>query len=270
MRLKTKKRGASNIIATLVIFVVMLSAITLAFSQVLPSVEKFQASSDFVAAENTFMNIDSSIKKLINSPENASEIIRYEINKGILDMSFDRSINLAIESEKVVIFNYSTLLGQLTYHLDGHYKGYGGSIYSVGSPDLLVYSPNRTTDVTNIVYQTFDGYKLLKLYYDIFVSIENVKSDEVEVNFILINLNTTHVNNNQKEYFPLINTEAKLELSKRAQILKSYSLGTFSTDLTINAETSNYLQKLDYDYAPSTSFSLVVNIITVDINFSIV
>ena len=270
MRLKTKKRGASNIIATLVIFVVMLSAITLAFSQVIPSVEKFQASSDFVAAENTFMNIDGSIKKLINSPENASEIIRYEIGKGILDMSFDRSINLTIESEKVVIFNYSILLGQLTYQLDGHYKGNGGSIYSVGSPDLLVYSPNRTADVTNIIYQTFDDYKMLKLYYDIFVSIENIKTDEVEVNFIIINLNTTQVDSYQKEYFPLINSEAKLELSKRAQIIKSYSLGTFSTDLSINAESSNYLQKLDYDYAPSTSFSLVVNIITVDINFSVI
>ncbi|MHA1302409.1 MAG: hypothetical protein ACTSQE_10430 [Candidatus Heimdallarchaeaceae archaeon] len=267
IRLLKSNRGVSNIIATLVIFSVMLSALALAFSQIIPSVERFQSSSNFVAATNTFLSFDNSIKRLMNSPDNTSEVLRYDLSTGVLNVANTRQLNLSLTSQLNTVFTYETLLGELVYKLEGNYEGEGGVVYDFGGPLLLVYSINRTTQMTNIIHQTFSGYKLLKLYYSIFLSIENVKSDVVEVNFLIVHLNTTRTADGRGEYFPIINSEAKIQVKKQSHIIDSYYVGNFSTDLNILAETSSFAQTLNYAYTPSTTFALYVNIININIDF---
>ncbi len=261
-------RAVSNIIATLVIFTVMLLALSLAFSQILPSVERFQSNSQFAAATNTFYNFDSSIKRIINAPDNDSELLRYELSDGSLDIINTNSINISIISQSSIVFSHQTVLGELKYTLNGRFSGDGGKAYDIGDPLLMVYSVNRTTHLTNIIHQTMKGYMNLLLYYDIFLSIDNVKEDVIQVNFLIIHLNTTRsTNTNQEEYFPIIDTQSKILITKQSHTIDSYYVGNYSTDLKVEAESQDFAQTINYAEAPTTTFALYVNIININIDF---
>lgn len=267
MKRKLKsKRGVSSIISTLVIFTVMVAALGLAFSQIIPSLERFQTESDLTAATNAFLSFDSEIKKLVNTPVNSSSVVRYNLGNGILDIEQEREIFLVISSGGNELFNHSCRTGEVVYRLNGNFKGLGGAIYDFGEPELLVYSLNRTTQMTNIVHQSFDDYKLLKLYYNIFLSIEQISENDLEVNFIIIHLNTSRISEVQSEYFPIINTPTKIQITKSSQIIESYDLGDRGDDLRVQARTADFSQLIQYPIAPYT-FSLSLNLIHIYVDF---
>ncbi|MHA1219596.1 MAG: hypothetical protein ACTSO5_13110, partial [Candidatus Heimdallarchaeaceae archaeon] len=184
----------------------MVSALGLAFSQIVPSLERFQTESDMITATNSFLSFDSEIKRLISAPDNSSSVVRYNLDSGILDLTEERKNSLIITSGGDNLLNYSYFSGEVLYRIEGNFKGSGGLIYDFGSPLLLVYSINRTTQITNIAHQSFDGYKVLKLFYSAYVNIEQVSDTEVEINFMIVNLKTTRTAEGQGEYFPIINT----------------------------------------------------------------
>ena len=267
MRKKLKsKRGVTSIISTLVIFTVMVAALGLAFSQIVPSLERFQTESDLTAATNTFLSFDSEIKKLINTPENSSTIVRYNLGSGILDLTDNRDISFLVQSGGATLLNHSDTRGEVIYKLEGNFKGFGGVIYDFGSPLLLVYSLNRTAQMTNIVHQTFDGYKLLTLYYSVFLNIEIISENAVEVNLIMIHLNTEKTIDGQGEYFPVINTQTQIQMIKESQITETYNLGNQADEITIVANTQDFSQNIVYPFAPA-SFELTVNIVHINIDF---
>ena len=268
-KLYKSKRGVSNIISTLVIFTVMVSALGLAFAQIVPSLERFQTESDLTAATNTFLSFDSEIKRLITAPDGSSNVVRYNLNNGILDLSQDREIFLLIASGGSNLLNHSLRTGEVSYKLEGNFKGSGGVIYDFGSPLLMVYSTNRTTQVTNIAHQSFDGYKLLKLYYSLYVNVELITETELEINFIIIHLNTTRTEGGQGEYFPIINDSTMIKISKKSQSIETYNLGTHNDDLSITANTLGFSQQIEYPIAPTT-FHLTLNLIHIEIDFSTV
>jgi len=264
--MKKTKRGVTSIIATLVIFTVMVAALGVAFSQIVPSLERFQTESDLTAATNTFLSFDAEIKKLINNPTNSSSVIRYNIGNGILDLEQEREIFLIINSGGSELLNYSTHTGEVVYRLNGNFRGLGGAIYDFGGPQLLVYSLNRTAQMTNIVHQSFDDYKLLKLYYSIFLNIEIVTENDLEINFMVVHLNTARIAGGQGEYFPIINTPTKIQITKIDQMIETYNLGNRSDDLRVEARTTGFSQSIQYPIAPAT-FSLNLKIIHIYIDF---
>ena len=264
-RMKSR-RGVSSIISTLIIFTIMVAALGLAFSQIIPSLERFQTESDLTAATNAFLSFDSEVKKLVNTPVNSSSVVRYNLGNGILDLAQDREVFLIINSGGNELFNYSCHTGEVVYRLNGNFRGLGGAIYDFGGPELLVYSLNRTAQMTNIVHQSFDDYKLLKMYYSVFLSIEPISENELEVNFIIIHLNTSRILEGQSEYFPIINTPTKIQIIKTNQVIEPYNLGNRSDDLRIEARTSDFSQSIQYPIAPF-SFSLSLNLIHIYIDF---
>ncbi|MHA1396791.1 MAG: hypothetical protein ACTSSG_08270 [Candidatus Heimdallarchaeaceae archaeon] len=261
----TSRRGVSSIIATLVIFTVMLSALGLALSQIIPSLERFQTQSDLTAATNMFLAIDSEVKSLMNMPDNSSSVIRYNLGTGIFDIKAEREIFLIVKSGGENLLNYSVTPGEAVYRINGNFKGLGGMIYDFGSPLLLVYSLNRTAQMTNIVHQSYNEYKLLKLFYNIFLNIKKVSETAIEVNFIVLHLITEEVNG-QSEYFPVINTQTKIQITKRSQNIKKFNLGEKSDDLSIEALTADFSQLIIYPIAPA-AFTLSLNIISINIDF---
>lgn len=268
-KLVKSKRGISNIISTLIIFTVMVSALGLAFSQIVPSLERFQTESDLTAATNTFLSFDSEIKKLITSPDNSSSTVRYNIGNGLLDLTQERIVSLGIYSGGTLLRNLSAIPGEVYFKLEGNFRGSGGVIYDFGSPVLLVYSTNRTTQVTNIAHQSFDGYKLMKMFYSIYLNIEQITDTELEINFIVIHLNTTRTSEGQGEYFPLINNPTMIKIAKISQETDTYNLGYRNDDLSVSARTLGYSQIIEYPIAPVT-FHLTLNIININIYFSTV
>ncbi len=268
-KLCKSKRGVSNIISTLVVFTVMVSALGLAFAQIVPSLERFQTESDLTAATNTFLSFDSEIKKLINAPDESSNVVRYNLDNGILDLSREREIFLLINTGVSNLLNHSVYTGEVTYKLEGNFKGSGGVIYDFGSPLLMVYSTNRTTQMTNIVHQSFEGYKLLKLYYSLYVNIEIITASQLEINFIIVHLNTTRTEGGQGEYFPIINDSSMVKIAKINQYVETFNLGTQTDDLSIRASTIGFSQLIEFPISP-LEFDLTLNLIHIGIDFSTV
>jgi len=268
-RLCKSKRGVSNIISTLVIFTIMVSALGLAFSQIVPSLEKFQTESDLAAATNAFLSFDSEVRKLITAPDGSANVVRYNLESGTLDVSQEREVFLLINTGGVNLFNHSVNPGEVSYTLNGNFKGSGGVIYDFGSPVLMVYSINRTTQMTNIIHQSFDGYKVLKLYYSLFVNIEVVTETELEINFIVVHINTTRTEGGQGEYFPIVNDATMIKIEKTNQYVETYDLGTRTDDLSITANTLNFAQLIEYPIAPLI-FDLTLNIAHIEVYLSTV
>ena len=120
--------------------------------------------------------------------------------------------------------------------------------------------------MTNIVHQTFDGYKILTLYYSVFLSIERINDNALEVNFIIIHLNTPKTIEGQGEYFPIINTPTKIQIVKQSQETVTYNLGNHGDDLIIGADIVSFSQNIEYLFAPA-SFDLIVNLIHINMDF---
>lgn len=265
----SSKRGVSNIISTLIVFIVMVSSLALAFSQIVPSLERFQSESDLTTVINTFLAIDSVVKRTRTAPENTSEVLRYNVDTGLLDIDTGDQLFLYLKSGDVVFFNESYYLGELKYSVTGNYKGLGGSIYDYGGPRLFVYSINRTDSMTNIVHQTYNGHRDVKLYYNTFLSIETISTSIVKVYFLIIHLNTTYLGNEQKEYFPIVNRKAKIQITKTSQILEEYTFGDLHDTLTVGGTTKNFSEIIEYPKAPA-AFTLNLQIVHVYMDFKTV
>ncbi|MHA1686890.1 MAG: hypothetical protein ACTSYD_10890 [Candidatus Heimdallarchaeaceae archaeon] len=264
------KRGISSIISTLVIFTVMISSLALAFSQIVPSLERFQSESDLTTTINTFLTIDAVVKRISNAPSNTSEIIRYNLDTGLLDLNNGSELILFLKSGDTIFFNQTYYLGELVYTITGNYKGLGGTIYDYGSPRIFVYSINRTDSITNIVHQTYNGYREVKLYYNAFVSIEkSSQTSTINVNFVLIHLNTTYSSNGQKEYFPIINQKSKIQICKGEQILEEYNLGEQHDTLIVGGTTNTFSQLIEYPQAPA-SFNVTLKIVHIYIDLKVI
>lgn len=270
-RLFRKRRGVSNIIATLIIFTVMIAALSLAFSQIIPTLERFQTQSDLTLATNTFLNFNSAITRLINSPDNSSSVVRYNLPSGELNLKAGSSISLLVLSNGDEIFSTSITKGELIFTLYGNYRSQGGPVYDIGDPTLLSYSTNNTESMTNIVRQTFDNYKELKLFYNVFATIEETSVFDIVVNFFVLELDTILKSdgiNEISEYFPIINSQTNVKIQKASQELEeSQTFELINGDLSIGAQTSNYFQEEQYEPRSST-FGLTVNIYTIKILFS--
>jgi len=244
----------------------MVSSLALALSQIIPSLERFQTESNIQDITNAYLSFDAAIKEVITLDINSSKVVNYNIKTCQLDIFRGRLITIYLESGGKRFYNYSFYSGEITYTITGNYKSLGGLIYVYGSPKILVYSINRTTDITNIAYQTLDDKKVEKLYYNVFVTIEAMQQD-VEVSFIILHLNTTMLSNGQKEYFPIINKPAKILITKIDQELKQIDLGTKNDELIIGAFTNSFSEKIIYPTAPA-NFNLTVNILHIYIDFS--
>ncbi|MCK4844471.1 MAG: hypothetical protein KAS95_02245 [Candidatus Heimdallarchaeota archaeon] len=266
-KLLKSRKGVSNVISTLILFTVMVSSLGLALAQIIPAIENFQTQSNLTAATNNFLNIDAVIKQLVNKPENSSEVVRYGISNGVLDVYTNGNpIMLIIESEGLLIDESNYTMGELVYVLNGNFKEVSGTVYDFGDPQILVNSINRTAQVTNIVHQTLEGQKVLKLSYSVFMNVEYVSDNELEINFILIHLNTSKTADGQGEYFPVINTETKIQVRKQSQVVNSTYLGTYGDFLTIKAQSSDFFQVVDYPLAQA-SFDLTLNVMHIYIEF---
>ncbi len=266
-KLFRKKRAVSSIISTLIIFSIMVSALALAFSQIVPSLEIFQTESDITTAKNTFMDFDYSIQNLVSSPVNSSSTLRYTLTNGILDITTSRHLDIIILSGTSSILEYSTVQTETVYSFSGNFKGQGGVVYYIGTPQLLVYSINRTNSLTNIVQQTFDDQKLVRLYYDIFVTIKPITSTLLEIDFLFLNFTTQKNELGLSEYFPVINKECKIQITKTSFIRESYNFESNNGLLEIKAMTSTFSQSLTYALTPSIPYDLIINFMSIEIDF---
>ncbi len=266
-RLFRKRRGVSNIIATLIIFTVMIAALSLAFSQIIPTLERFQTQSDLTLATNTFLNFDSAITRLINSPDNSSSVVRYPLPSGELNLKPGTPISLLVMSNGDEIFSTSITKGELIFTLYGNYRSQGGPIYDIGDPTILAYSTNNTERMTNIVRQTFDNYKALKLFYNVFATIEETATFDIVVNFFVLELDTVSKSDETNEYFPIINSQTNIKILKASHELESNTFDLINGDLSIGGQSSTFFQEETYEPRYST-FGLTVNIHTIKILFS--
>jgi hypothetical protein len=83
---------------------------------------------------------------------------------------------------------------------------------------------------------------------------------------MIVHLNTSKTLDGQGEYFPIVNTQDKIQIVKLSQVIESINLGEQNNELSVEALTTGFSQNIAYTLAPPV-FSLTVNIIHINIDF---
>ncbi len=207
--LLTRRRGISPILATVMIFGLIITGVMITFIQVLPYIEKAQSEESVAAVQNSFLEIDSAIKSLISesgSPGGSRTVyirkphgrIDFIPNQHYLTLDLQdqdgNSVNTLLEAQRMGVLDWhyscpqSILPRGTTKYLTGPEP------YKTRPPVFLTgtYSDEEYNDLTNLSFSHQNDRKhhiSLNYRLSVYLTISTQPSLQIQIQAFLIILN---------------------------------------------------------------------------------
>ncbi len=288
-RTRKKRRGVSPVLATVIIFGLIITGVMVTFIQVVPYIEQAQSEQAISTVTNNLINLDTAVKDLISESGNPGGIRTLLFNKpaGTLNYYpefFYVSMYLQDQNGNPL---YTVIDFQEIGTLDWVYSSpravlprgtyrylTGPDQFTAREPAFItgIFATTENQDLTNLTlsHQT-DRKHHISLNYRtaVYLTISTQPTPEIRFQVFLISISTdfesihsqykritVHVNQNVSIPYtvPLEASVSKLDLV----IEHTYEMGTSSTSLW-STSTINGLNQLNY-------FDIVVQLLKYEIN----
>ncbi|MHA1303472.1 MAG: hypothetical protein ACTSPI_07205, partial [Candidatus Heimdallarchaeaceae archaeon] len=273
------------IVATILMFVLILAAIGISLVYMMPSIILFKENSYNNTARLYFTSLDSTIQNMLNNQPPVSRDFGYYQEEGSL--FFDNSWNLyffindiAGGASNLILYENITRLVHKTTNVEDYQKGEHRYLIGPQEQDYLFINGSSTmyNDITvlNETRRILDPYFLyLSLYYRYSLNIEYQTEGNTESYFVDI----VHVELNTNEEIGKENTTKTLQLQLEYEGTTKSTLEPiiFTNDLRGEVKLYGDLKILEEDYPlyipknDNYSFHyLYINIIKIKISINIV
>jgi hypothetical protein len=286
-----KKRGVSPVLATIIIFGLIITGVMVTFIQVVPYIEQAQSEQTISSVKNSFIDLDNTIKSLISESGNPGgfRTVLFTKPAGTLDFDTDKfTISLSLfdqDSNSVYDFLQLYEIGILdwTYNSPRAVLPKGTSKYLTG-PDpykvreqtLLtgIFSTTEYKELTNLTLShQSDRKHHINLNYRmaVYLTVETQPVPEIRFQIFLISLSadftsihnqykqiSVHVSQNISTPYTLILDPS---VSRLDLMLDNIHISGASSTLLWSTRSINGLSQVNY-------FNIVVQLLKYDVNLS--
>ena len=290
-RWRNKKRGVSPVLATIIIFGLIITGVMVTFIQVVPYIEQAQSEQTISSVTNSFTDLDNTIKSLISESGNPGgfRTVLFTKPAGTLEFNPDQFITSLSLYDQDSSSVYDFILDQEIGILDWTYSSpravlpRGTSKYLTG-PDPYkdrdqtfltgIFGNTEYKELTNLTLSHGSDRKhhiTLNYRLAVYLTFETQPVPEIRFQVFLVSLTTdfTSIHSQYKQINVHVsqNISAPHTLSLDSSVSKldltfsnTYSSGTTSTVLW-STESISGLTQVNY-------FNIVVQLLKYDINLT--
>lgn len=250
-------RGTTNVIATMLIFIIMIASMGVLYSRISPTIFGFEATTQANNQEFVMYSIANAVTDLVSSAEDAQTRVKIISKEAIYSINTGYLLDFNISGTPIPI-SLNFQIGSFTANVSAEFQGRSGTSYFGRNTDEVSFVNQNTTTSDNFVSKVeyMNDEARFSLYFRSRIEIsEQLPNGEFDISIIIIKL---EFNPNFVD-FPIDLDEWTLRLRRRASIIKEFPPQLVSGDLTIS-HSINGLAKLDGTYLTSKLNGETVNI----------
>ncbi len=273
----------------------MITSVSIAYSQIVPMLDRFNDDSVTSTIEFAFRSIDCAIGEMTVSSEGAASRVDVDATDGRLNVSRGLTVLLVVNSSTVST-NQTVRLGELGFITLGRYEEQTPT-YLIGShvhptttdvptadSEILLYNKATTSDsdqesysLTTLYERELYNRKHIGMSYRIstFLSTYNpnpgVVASEVYLDFMIIEINTTRLVTGRARDFPTSGSGLVLNIQRQETSIDQVDIA-MNGSLTIRPTVSGqpvrglaFTTADDVAFANSMGYTLHVRFITIGI-----
>lgn len=284
MKIKLNRRGMSPIVATILMFVLILAAIGISLAYMFPSIDSFKDKSYNSSNNLYFIALDSTIQEMINNPPPATKQFYFNQEQG--QVLFDSSwkvyflLNditgiqslLALQDNVTRLIHKSTAIADFERGEHRYVIGPQNQDYTFINNSNTIYNEIGVLNASRTYYDS--SYLNLALYYRYVLSIQyssTVSTEIYDVDIVHVNLieNQTLLSDPSQKF-------VTMELSYLGTRQESGGSMEFTNDIQGEVRLVDEYGLLNYEYplyfpinSNYISHLINVNIIHIDVSISL-
>jgi hypothetical protein len=272
MRVIQNRRAVTNIIAVLLIFALMSGSMALLYSRIAPTVIGFEAESTTANQEFIFLNIQTEIDYLKNSPVNSRSQVHINSNGATYNVNPGNNLALTF-TDGNFIETIDENIGSFSAEIERNFQGIVEDRYigNVVNEDTYVNSNLTRNKVSSVVYMSIN---LGLVSYDMYLRAElnTIQKDDVfqfDVFFYKITVRNPNFSD-----FPINIDEWTVKLRKApitSDMITSEEFLLTGSNVIVTQEFNGLSDGLvEYSFEiPNDVTTIQINRIVVPIEFSI-
>jgi FlaG/FlaF family flagellin (archaellin) len=169
-KIAKSRRAVSNIVATMLIFALMVIAMGILYSTISPTILGFDAKARSANQEFIFLTIGDEVNSLASSPVGSQGRVPITSVGGYYDIGPGHSLYVNITAANVLIdpdANYTQAIGEFTAQVNGSFQYEGGTKYlsRLNSEDVLLHDDTRELNTNYVAKADYRyGSALFTLY----------------------------------------------------------------------------------------------------------
>ena len=269
------RRAVTNIVATMLIFGLMVIAMGILYSTISPTILGFDATARSANQEFIFLTIGDEINSLATAPVGSQGRVSIVSSDGYYDIGPGPSLYLNItDAAGDLVDPLATTtqsVGEFTAQVNGSFQYSGGTKYlsRVNSENVLLQDDNRELNTNYVAKAEYRyGSALFSLYPMSWVDVISTGATSLTVTISIVKLDYTLFNGGTVD-FPVQKDEWTLRMRKLTPtIIESTSnvLGPYTISHSINGNSSITPQ---YSFGTALNYDVTVRIVIIPILFSI-
>lgn len=266
------RRAVSNVVATMLIFALMIVSMGVLYSQIAPTIIGFDARSRSTGQEFVLLSLANEIETLISSPEDSQSRISIVSDDGIYTVSDGKLLTVNLEDDTGATIASSTpeQIGDFTIDLEGSFQYEQNQVYfsRTANEDSLLKNDNNALN-TNYVSKVNYAYTSAHFEFYSLATIDVVETapDVFVVTITIVKINFLSVGGSPTD-FPMQSSDFTLRLRRQESTITKVT-DTVQGPIVINHDIDTVQSVDSYTFGGNNAIDLTIKFIVIPILFSI-
>lgn len=267
------RRAVSNVVATMLIFALMIVSMGVLYSQIAPTIIGFDARSRSTGQEFVLLSLANEIETLISSPEDSQSRISIVSDDGIYTVSDGKLLTVNLLDRNNVLIPSATItenIGEFTIDLEGSFQYEQNQVYfsRTANEDSLLQNDNNALN-TNYVSKVNYAYTSAHFEFYSLATIDVVETapDVFVVTITIVKINFLSVGGSPTD-FPMQSSDFTLRLRRQESTITKVT-DTVQGPIVINHDIDTVQSVDSYTFGGNNAIDLTIKFIVIPILFSI-
>lgn len=256
------KRATTNVIATMLIFIIMIAAMGVLYSRISPTIFGFEATTQANNQEFVMYSIANAVTDLVSSAEDAQNRVKIISKEAIYSVNTGYLLDIDIDDGNGQLASLNTNIGSFTANVSAEFQSRTGTNYFGRNTNENSFVNQNSTTADNFVSKVEygDNFARFSLYFTSRIEIsEQLPNGQYDISIIIVKLEFSPDFANDPLDFPVDLDEWTLRLRRRASIITEFPGQLVTGDLTISHSVSGE-PKPDGTYITSNLNGELINI----------
>lgn len=261
------KRSTTNVVATMLIFAIMITSMGVLYSLISPTLFGFEADTKSANQEFVFLTVANTMQELISSADGSQGRVHIVSNQAIYSVNSGQNIQINVSDDDGLTGGISSpvSIGAFYSNVSGVFEPLSNPIYLNERADETSFMSGNNTGfspsyVSKAQYSRDSAD--FTLYFKVRLDLIEITSNNYVLTVTIIKIDFNEFNNKPTD-FPIERDEWTLRLRREAAIVTSSANQTITGNITISDGITSLLP-IDLD-----GKNIIIKFIEIPIKFGI-
>ena len=268
------RRAVSNIVATMLIFGMMIASMGVLYSQISPTLLGFDARSRSTGQEFVLLSITNEMESLISSPVDAQSRIAIVSDDGLYTVSDGKLLTVNLLDGNAVAITGASItdnIGDFTIDLQGSFQYEKNQVYfsRTINEDSLMQNDTHSLN-TNFVSKV--NYAYTSAHFEFFslarIDVVETAADIFVITISIIKISFLSTGGSPTD-FPIQSSDFTLRLRRQESTINTVSVVNVPGPISINHLIDSVPSVESYSFGRANPTQLTIKFIVIPILFSI-